>query len=256
MIGSRIAVLSGKSLDPDAKAFAAASGATDVAALSAFAKGIKDLGLWSSMVCWPLRRSQNAGAAGETSNVFSFGGGGTFNGTIVNGAPWGADGADFNGSNQRVSTTLNLNPASYTLFAVSNPDSVTGRRTLIAQTIGGAVAGFHHANDGANAYSEIYDGGFKTASVAGAAIGAWQFSAMVNNAGSFVSRINASVSGAGSASAITQSQFLVLGALGGAFNFDGKIAFAGYITAAVDATTYAALRDLYKSTLGAGLGLP
>jgi hypothetical protein len=75
--------------DADATAFAAASGATDVAALSAFVKGVKDLGLWDDMVCWPLRSSQNAGTG---TTAYSLGGLGTFNGTLVNGPTWGASG--------------------------------------------------------------------------------------------------------------------------------------------------------------------
>jgi hypothetical protein len=61
--------------DADATAFAAASGATDVSNLSAFVKGVKELGLWSNMVCWPLRSSQNAGTG---TTAFSLGGLGTF----------------------------------------------------------------------------------------------------------------------------------------------------------------------------------
>ena len=75
--------------DADASAFAAASGATDVAALSAFVKGVKELGLWSNMVCWPLRSSQNAGSG---ATVYSLGGLGTFDGTRVNGPDWGVNG--------------------------------------------------------------------------------------------------------------------------------------------------------------------
>jgi hypothetical protein len=36
-----------------------------------FSAGVNDLGLWNSMVCWPLRSSQNYGS-GDT--VFSLGG--------------------------------------------------------------------------------------------------------------------------------------------------------------------------------------
>jgi hypothetical protein len=72
--------------DADATAFAAASGATDVSNLSAFVKGVKELGLWSNMVCWPLRSSQNAGTG---TTAFSLGGLGTYNGTLTNGPTWG-----------------------------------------------------------------------------------------------------------------------------------------------------------------------
>ena len=57
-----------------------------------FVEGIFDLGLWDSMICWPLRSSQNAGVG---NTVYSLGGLGTYNGTLVNGPTWGADGIAF-----------------------------------------------------------------------------------------------------------------------------------------------------------------
>jgi len=82
----------GTSLDIDALLFCERSGARDVGRISEFVRGIKKLGLWNSMVCWPLRSSQNYGS-GDT--VFSLGGLGTFNGTRVNGPTWGSDGMEF-----------------------------------------------------------------------------------------------------------------------------------------------------------------
>jgi hypothetical protein len=63
--------------DSDAAAFFATAGVTDATAktqINSFVKGIKDLGLWSSMVCWPLRSSQNAGTG---TTAYSLGGYGT-----------------------------------------------------------------------------------------------------------------------------------------------------------------------------------
>jgi hypothetical protein len=57
-----------------------------------FAQGIDRLGLWNSMVCWPLRASQNAGSG---TTAFSLGGLGQFNGTLVNAPTWGSDGMLF-----------------------------------------------------------------------------------------------------------------------------------------------------------------
>jgi hypothetical protein len=60
--------------------------------ISDFVRGIKSLGLWNSMVCWPLRASQNAGSG---TTAFSLGGLGQFNGTLVNAPVWGANGIRF-----------------------------------------------------------------------------------------------------------------------------------------------------------------
>jgi hypothetical protein len=64
-----------------------------------FAKGVNDLELWNSMVCWPLRSSQNAGTG---TTAYSLGGLGTFNGTLVNGPAWGVDGIAFGGNTQYI----------------------------------------------------------------------------------------------------------------------------------------------------------
>ena len=58
--------------------------------LNKFIVGIKKLGLWSSMVCWPMRSVHNAGRG---STVYSLGGLGTFNGTLQNSPVWNSDGS-------------------------------------------------------------------------------------------------------------------------------------------------------------------
>ena len=64
-----------------------------------FSAGVNDLGLWNSMVCWPLRSSQNYGSG---TTAFSLGGLGTFNGTLTNGPTWGADGVNFNATTAHI----------------------------------------------------------------------------------------------------------------------------------------------------------
>jgi hypothetical protein len=64
-----------------------------------FARGVNNLGLWNSMVCWPLRSSQNAGTG---TTAYSLGGLGTFNGTLVGGPVWTSDGITFGGNTQYI----------------------------------------------------------------------------------------------------------------------------------------------------------
>jgi len=56
-----------------------------------FADGIYALGLWEDVVFWPLRSSQNAGT---NSTVYSLGGSQPYNGTLTNEPTWGADGVE------------------------------------------------------------------------------------------------------------------------------------------------------------------
>lgn len=105
-------------LDRDAREFIGRAGVSDAAArlqLNEFVRGVKQLGLWDSMVCWPLRSTQNAGTG---TTAYSLGGLGTFNGTLVNGPTWGADGVAFvNASSQHILLSAQvLNNTDYTAF--------------------------------------------------------------------------------------------------------------------------------------------
>ena len=94
--------------DADARTFFATAGVTNRVArgqINAFVLGIKNLGLWSSIVCWPLRSSQNAGTG---STAYSLGGLGTFNGTLTNGPTWGANGIVFDATNKLISVSNSL----------------------------------------------------------------------------------------------------------------------------------------------------
>jgi hypothetical protein len=88
--------------DADTLAFIATSGATDIKAIDGFVKGVKALGLWDSMVAWPLRSSQNAGTG---TTAYSLGGLGTFSGTLVNGPTWGVDGITKANANETINVT-------------------------------------------------------------------------------------------------------------------------------------------------------
>jgi hypothetical protein len=106
--------------------------------ISDFVRGIKSLGLWNSMVCWPLRASQNAGGG---TTAFSLGGLGQFNGTLVNAPTWGANGMTFLlASAQGISATVgNLTLAEQSLFAVSRTPVINAGQVLIARNSTGGT---------------------------------------------------------------------------------------------------------------------
>ena len=84
-------------LDVDTLAFAvrvkAGSGKTilpeNLKQINKFVIGIKKLGLWDDMICWPMRSVHNAGRG---STLYSLGGGGTYNGTFTNNTNWSYNG--------------------------------------------------------------------------------------------------------------------------------------------------------------------
>lgn len=84
-----------------------------------FSKRVNDLGLWNSMVCWPLRSSQNAGVG---LTAYSLGGLGRFDGTLVGGPTWGADGISFGGNTQYIEYSpqfnVNFTLGGYSVHAV------------------------------------------------------------------------------------------------------------------------------------------
>jgi hypothetical protein len=263
--------LRGPSVDPDAAAYAAASGATDVAALSAFVKGVKDLGLWESMVCWPLRSTQNAGTG---TTAYSLGGLGTYNGTLVNGPTWGADGLAFiAASTQRISTSAILNVGSS--GAVYNATDNSADQTLISSRNGAAwstgvaqfVRGF--SNIGRAAYTATDVARYRAA--AAAAYGSVQFDQAnytlvgTSAASDTTIRQNKDAQQAGSleigaaGNVVSATTALVIGAegpSGTARNMNGTLSVVYVATSRFSEAQQDALYDLYKTTLGTGLGLP
>ena len=61
----------------------------DIADIDDFVKGLKQLGLWQNTVCWPMRSIHNIGTG---SLVLSLGGGGKYDGTMVNSPAWNTNG--------------------------------------------------------------------------------------------------------------------------------------------------------------------
>ena len=94
--------------DADAAAYFDRAGVTDATAkgqINAFVKGIKDLGLWSSIVSWPLRSAQNAGTG---TTAYSLGGLQSANATMSGGS-WSANGFTLSGSQQGSAFISSLN---------------------------------------------------------------------------------------------------------------------------------------------------
>jgi hypothetical protein len=255
--------------DADATAFAAASGATDVAALSAFVKGVKELGLWSNMVCWPLRSTQNAGTG---TTAYSLGGLGTFNGTLTNGPSWGADGVSFtNASAQYINTSLSYDPSTLVtgLFTIVKPVGTypTGVRAICGNRAGSAATMLIKVEGG---QQQIYL--FDTAGGHNAAVAASAISSTFANTFHFAGGLLNSTSRLifNQANSTTNSSTSVGGTVGSGDNtfqigaqgsnidpWEGLIAFCGVIRASsFTSSNLEALRSLVNSTLGTGLGLP
>jgi hypothetical protein len=240
--------------DPDAAAFCARSGASDRAAVSAFVRGVKDLGLWESMVCWPLRSTQNAGTG---TTAYSLGGLGAFDGTLTNGPTWGVDGLT-NSATGEIRTSLLLAGGAQAHISVSNSttDSVT-------RCYGGTLS---NANTKGTRFRDdaVLWGDGALRDILRDFTSAGQFkmaAALYNRPNTLLSFLNTTeaTSTLGGAVVAGENTLTMMAArdLGASAQiYSGVFTFYGVITAELSAAQYLALYNLYKQTLGTGLALP
>ena len=250
------------SFDPDARSFVNTSGAADRAVINYFVKGIKRLGLWDDMVCWPLRSAQNAGTG---STAYSLGGLGTYNGTLVNGPTWGIDGVNFtDGTNQSIQTALTLTSSEDHIYYTAiqcNPEGI--EFNIVGSTRNGSSGGYTYAsNVFGNFRSQLWDIGGNHVFVTSSAITDGTYhSAVYKTKISTAIKQTALIIDAGSESSasgtITQdspNSFKIGEEAGIGRSFNGNFPFAAFFKN-YDASI-AEINALYKSTLGQGLGLP
>jgi hypothetical protein len=240
------------------------SAATPRQQIRDFAKGVNDLGLWNSMVCWPLRSSQNA-ATGDI--MYSLGGLGAFNGTMVNGPTRGADGMTFaSASTQRIdiSTSLVFSPTTvpWNAMSVQNATSISGSHGNVfgRGKINDTIADISWAIRVASTIwqPQISDATNQTLyNVSGNELNAFKAFQMFSESDLVRANINAGAFATGAARTPNQdaTHTLRIGAAVSATRyFDGKISFA--LFGASSNANSTALYTLYKTTLGQDLGLP
>ena len=246
-----------------------------------FSAGVNDLGLWNSMVCWPLRSSQNA-ATGNT--MFSLGGLGTFNGTMTNTPTRGADGMTF-ATSSSVGRNTNITVpwstvggydlrSNSTVFSVSNISTTFSAEQFLLGSRATGNDGYASANFNNTTIvrGPTRVGAVNYASLTSPALSVdyrawttqkennevansnaqgnklWQDTALIAN-GSNAAQVGFE--------AMTQlSEVLIIGNGRGNTSLAviGNIAFTAIFS---DWTVnVSAIRTLYKETLGQGLGLP
>jgi hypothetical protein len=265
--------------DADATAFAAASGATDVAALSTFVKGVKELGLWSSMVCWPMRSTQNAGTG---TTVYSLGGLGAFNGSFVNTPTWETNGVKRTASDDRYINVPSLSITATGQFSIvgcmaleavadalqlqlltvqydSEPNLATGRLAIFTTTGGTRNLRVSASNTAVQEINREQAG--DTTNIAndtfyfyGTSVGTHPTMARsLTQNGTSIGADGGSMASTwdavGSNSAILRAQASGTG-------YTATASFVAFLSSAISASQQASFYTLYKSTLGTGLGLP
>jgi hypothetical protein len=238
--------------DPDAEAYFTTAGITNTTAkqqINDFVVGVKDLGLWNDMVCWPLRSTQNAGSG---TTAYSLGGYGTFNGTLVNSPSWGTDGITFTSGSSQTITIPNITTSKTDLILATCQAATSGNlRTMEFSTTGGQFPGIW-AGFGNNYYWDVRStantlnrqnggGPVPTSRIFTHGIASTSGASFFVNGTSVLSNAVSSTNGNISDFKINQN--------GG----NGNISFAMF---SQSITGNASLYNLYKTTLGQGLSLP
>lgn len=124
-------------IDPAITAFAAASGATNLTALSNLAAYLRGQSLLTSSRCFPFKSAQNAGSG---STVYGWGDLTTNNATLVNSPAWGAGGVAFTAaSSHHARITDFTSNATLTVFSRINATAnTTALAVYFAQNDAGA----------------------------------------------------------------------------------------------------------------------
>jgi len=244
--------------DADAAAYFDRAGVTDATAksqINAFVLGIKDLGLWSSMVSWPLRSTQNAGAG---STAYSLGGLGIYNGTLGNSPTWGTDGITFNGTTQYISTTYLPPGGSLAFISVSNSTSVSAVRVLVSTLSNSNTRGFRLRDE----FVFFGDGSLNAFGRNLFTLGSFVMASALFNRPStsytFKNESQDTTITSGNAMLAGTNNLHLYVAFDGSFaqHFSGQGAFSMIISTAITPAQYLSIYSLYKTTMGTGLGLP
>jgi hypothetical protein len=250
--------------DADAVAYFVRAGVTDATAkgqINAFVKGVKALGLWSSIISWPLRSSQNAGTG---TTAYSLGGAGTFNGTLTNGPTWSANGVVFDGVNDFIMTSFTAanGPASFGFAskvsaltgnqAILSLDDLTSRKMNLFHTTDAASRVRFEANLNGSMGNRLDINGTNSLN--------FIFGQASHDGTNFYGQGNNETIQSVAASGTMQGTGanLVFGTRSATFSpilFAGTIAFGYSISSSVNAN-FTSIYNLYKTTLGTGLGLP
>ena len=232
--------------DADASTYFTTAGVTNTAGrqqISRFVTGIKDLGLWSSMVCWPLRSTQNAGTG---TTAYSLGGLGTYDGTIANSPAWGVDGLIFSPANSCLQFSYVLASGTHTILAVGLNDTTISNSQVFR--VSNTANNFHFWQRRNGSFAALFS---PNTDLSGYINGAITNTAIANVYNSF---------------GATTSRTFGTGTSNGSPAFFGDTAnnqqwgsvgsFASIFNTTLTTAQILALHNLLKTTLCQGLGLP
>lgn len=261
--GIRIGGLGISGFDSDAAAYFERAGVTDATAkgqINAFVKGVKALGLYNNMVSWPLRSAQNAGTG---TTAYSLGGAGIFDGTLTNGPTWGSDGVIFDGSNDYIlgSSSISTNNTA-TIFYCGIHATMTGSQKAVNINkieIGKAES----ASFGIEATQLVppFSTVGRSSTISGFGSGVrYTATGIYIPSSTTMSRFYNGASKETNGAAVYgtfETDGIYIGTRSPSNSlFNGTISVAVYFNSVLSDANVLAVHNLYKTTLGTGLGLP
>lgn len=219
--------------------------------INSFVKGVKGLGLWSNMVSWPLRNSQNASS---TLTAYSLGGAGTYNGTLVNtpSSNYASNGLNFVAGHSSKINLPDIATSGTDITMMTTQSAPSGNLRPIDMQSGTVSLGIWAG------YSNSYFWDARSASDSSVRINGGPVPTamqntigVANSTGSYFYQNNSLILSqvVTPCSLTTPLHGNSINQLGG----NGTIAFASVFNATADPST---LYALYKQTLGLGLALP
>lgn len=242
----------GPNYDPDAEAYFAAvlAGSGTVISdpekenINNFIVGYKALSLWAPTVAgWTLRSTQNAGTANSVYGLK-----GTYTGTRVNNPTWTADGLNFSNANSKVTAAgaSIIQPVTSISIFVQN---VSGSNNLLAGFSGSATLSINSNQISVYSGADLFAGTLVTLNQFFMAVG-------VHNGASSYSYMNG-FSNTGNSGTLGFDGGFTMAAYsaGSSETFNGTIA-ANFLISGDHRSSVTAFYNLYKSTIGQGLGLP
>ena len=219
-----------------------------------FSAGVNDLGLWNSMVCWPLRSAQNA-ATGDI--MFSLGGLGTFNATMFNSPVRGENGLT-NSATGDMRTNLILAGGPQAHISVSNSTTASVTRSFGGTLSTSNTKGIRFRDD-----AILWgDGALQFVGRDFTSAGQHKMAAaLYNRPNTLRSFLNTTQATAGFGSAVVSGEntLTMMSARDNAVStqfYSGVFTFYAAISAELSEAQYLSFYTLYKQTLGQGLGLP
>lgn len=252
--------------DADAAAYFDRAGVTDATAkiqLNAFVKGLKNLGVWNSSVIWPMRSAQNKGSGTTLYTLGGLGTVGQYDGTLVNGPTWNADGIYFDGSNDRVTLPSGAfgtgNTATSIITFIKN-ETYASRGIFLSQ--GNNNVGTDAFALGSPDSTTSTDGvgiAFTDRTIATKTL-SWKSLLIGNTSLGYYGKDGGTVTSFSLSNTLNKSgNSCVIGSFGdplGVAPFNGYAGLVIRINATPTTQLNSDIYSLYKTTLGTGLGLP